>query len=116
MSAAPRARRRGLAIRAPRLATLLLVVFVFLIPVYVLIITSFKTLSEADPSTAWNLPKPRSARGWPDEATRGLPGDRRTRLGVSGRLTIEFPSASSATNRGLREPSHLKGAACASLI
>lgn len=36
---------------------LLLSLVFILIPVYVLFITSFKTISDADPSTAWALPK-----------------------------------------------------------
>jgi ABC-type glycerol-3-phosphate transport system permease component len=72
--AGARARRRGLAFRVLRLAVLLLFVLVFLIPVYVLIVTSFKTLNEADPSTAWNLPKHWSMEGWQAAWTALRPG------------------------------------------
>nr|WP_240506502.1 carbohydrate ABC transporter permease [Thermoactinospora rubra] len=37
---------------------------IFLIPVYVLLATSFKPLSEADPSQAWNLPQTWTAEAW----------------------------------------------------
>jgi glucose/mannose transport system permease protein len=72
--AGTRSRRRGLIVRVLRLAVLLLFVFVFLIPVYVLIVTSFKTLSEADPSTAWSLPKHWSMEGWRAAWTALRPG------------------------------------------
>ncbi|MFI0443945.1 carbohydrate ABC transporter permease [Actinomadura sp. 6N118] len=50
--------------RMIRFAVLLVFVVVFLIPVYVLVVTSFKSLQEADPSTAWSLPKDWSLDGW----------------------------------------------------
>lgn len=44
---------------------LLVFVVVFLIPVYVLLVTSFKTLSESDDLTrAWNLPQIWSTEAW----------------------------------------------------
>ncbi|MFG1704710.1 carbohydrate ABC transporter permease [Nonomuraea sp. M3C6] len=44
----------------------LLVVFVviFLIPIYVLLVTSFKPLTEADPGQAWNLPRTWTVEAW----------------------------------------------------
>lgn len=44
----------------------LLIVFavVFLIPVYVLLVTSFKPLTEANPSQAWNLPQVWTLEAW----------------------------------------------------
>ncbi|MBX6384399.1 MAG: carbohydrate ABC transporter permease [Microbispora sp.] len=47
-----------------RFALLLLFVLVFLIPVYVLLVTSFKPLTEADPAQAWNLPKVWTTEAW----------------------------------------------------
>jgi glucose/mannose transport system permease protein len=55
-------RSRGLS--AVRFAVLLGFVVVFLIPLYVLLATSFKPLSEADPSRAWNLPTRWTLEGW----------------------------------------------------
>src|SRR5690606_23289926 len=46
------------------LVVLLLFVVLFLIPVYVLLVTSFKPLTEADPSTAWQLPREWTTEGW----------------------------------------------------
>ncbi|MFF3668827.1 carbohydrate ABC transporter permease [Microtetraspora malaysiensis] len=59
-----RARRRAALARWVRPALLLVFVVVFLIPVYVLVVTSFKPLSEADPSQAWNLPKVWTTEAW----------------------------------------------------
>ncbi|WP_435824289.1 carbohydrate ABC transporter permease [Microbispora amethystogenes] len=61
--AAP-AREKGRAGTWVRLVLLLLFVLVFLIPVYVLLVTSFKPLSEADPAQAWNLPKVWTTEAW----------------------------------------------------
>ncbi|HZD72079.1 MAG TPA: carbohydrate ABC transporter permease [Actinomycetes bacterium] len=58
-----RARVRGLP-RLVKFLVLLGFVVLFLIPVYVLLVTSFKPLSEADPSRAWNLPKVWTGEGW----------------------------------------------------
>ena len=85
--AGARARRRGLALRVLRLIVLLLFVFVFLIPVYVLIVTSFKTLGEADPSTAWSLPKHWSLEGWQAAWTALRPGlINSVKIAVSGSI------------------------------
>ncbi|WP_422673840.1 carbohydrate ABC transporter permease [Bailinhaonella thermotolerans] len=55
--------------------TLLLVfALVFLMPVYVLLVTSFKPLSEADPSRAWLLPEVWTAEGWRAAWTALAPG------------------------------------------
>ncbi|MEU5879492.1 carbohydrate ABC transporter permease [Spirillospora sp. NPDC047279] len=51
-------------LRVVRFVLLLGFVVVFLIPVYVLVVTSFKSLQEADPSTAWSLPQDWSLSGW----------------------------------------------------
>ncbi|MGI5290686.1 carbohydrate ABC transporter permease [Nonomuraea polychroma] len=47
-----------------RLGVLLALVVVFLIPIYVLLVTSFKPLTEADPSQAWNLPRTWTVEAW----------------------------------------------------
>ncbi|MET9068794.1 carbohydrate ABC transporter permease [Streptosporangium sandarakinum] len=52
-----RARTRAGWARGVRLALLLAFLVVFLIPIYVLLVTSFKPLTEADPSRAWALPE-----------------------------------------------------------
>ena len=71
-TAAPPARRTGPGAFAPtsqraarrRSSTRLLIVFavIVLTPVYVLLVTSFKTLDEIDPSHAWSLPQTLDAR------------------------------------------------------
>jgi glucose/mannose transport system permease protein len=53
--------------RIPSLVKLLVLlgfVVLFLIPIYVLLVTSFKPLSEADPSRAWSLPAVWTGEGW----------------------------------------------------
>jgi glucose/mannose transport system permease protein len=61
---ATRPRDRAPIWRAVRVAVLLVFVVIFLIPVYVLLVTSFKPLSEADPSQAWNLPQVWTTEAW----------------------------------------------------
>jgi glucose/mannose transport system permease protein len=55
---------RATVARVVKFALLLFFVLVFLIPVYVLLATSFKPLSEADPSTAWMLPAQWTGEAW----------------------------------------------------
>lgn len=57
-------RARRAVPQAAKLALLLLFVVLFLIPIYVLLVTSFKPLSEADPSRAWSLPTEWTGEGW----------------------------------------------------
>jgi glucose/mannose transport system permease protein len=61
-------RRRGGAGRTGsrmlRFVLLLGFVVLFLLPVYVLLVTSFKPLAEADPSRAWLLPTTWTVEGW----------------------------------------------------
>ncbi|MEZ0074853.1 carbohydrate ABC transporter permease [Planotetraspora sp. GP83] len=57
-------RQRAAVARWVRLALLILFVVVFLIPIYVLLVTSFKPLSEADPGQAWNLPQVWTTEAW----------------------------------------------------
>lgn len=59
-----RGRRRLVTPRLVRLVALLAFVAIFLIPIYVLLVTSFKPLGEADPSRAWNLPTEWTGEGW----------------------------------------------------
>ncbi|XVQ08834.1 carbohydrate ABC transporter permease [Spirillospora sp. CA-255316] len=65
---APEVRRSRLrdprTVRIVRFVILMAFVLVFLMPVYVLFVTSFKSLQEADPSTAWSLPSQWSTQGW----------------------------------------------------
>jgi glucose/mannose transport system permease protein len=62
----PRSRvwARGRIPRLARFVLLLAFVVLFLIPIYVLLVTSFKSLSEADPSRAWSLPTAWTSEGW----------------------------------------------------
>jgi len=55
---------RARGARIAKYAMLLAFVVIFLMPVYVLVVTSFKSLQEADPSQAWSLPKHWSTYGW----------------------------------------------------
>jgi glucose/mannose transport system permease protein len=57
-------RARRAVPQAAKLALLLLFVVLFLIPIYVLLVTSFKPLAEADPSRAWSLPTQWTGEGW----------------------------------------------------
>ncbi|MEV4012410.1 carbohydrate ABC transporter permease [Nonomuraea angiospora] len=47
-----------------RFGLLILFVVIFLIPIYVLLVTSFKPLTEADPGQAWNLPRTWTTEAW----------------------------------------------------
>lgn len=60
--AAPRAKL--ISARAVRYTLLLLFVVVVLMPVYVLLVTSFKPLDEIDPTKAWNLPHVWTLSAW----------------------------------------------------
>ncbi|GAA0922423.1 carbohydrate ABC transporter permease [Nonomuraea longicatena] len=55
---------RGRAFTGMRAAALIAFVVVFLVPVYVLLVTSFKPLTEADPGQAWNLPQTWTSEAW----------------------------------------------------
>ena len=57
-----------------RFALLTAFVVIFLIPVYVLLATSFKPLTEADPSQAWNLPQTWTVEAWRVAWDRLSPG------------------------------------------
>jgi len=76
---------RSRGVRALRFAALLGFVVIFLIPLYVLLATSFKPLSEADPSRAWNLPQVWTTEGWRTALDALAPGLwNSVKLAVSG--------------------------------
>ncbi|MFD0470691.1 hypothetical protein ACFQ0B_22130 [Nonomuraea thailandensis] len=56
--------RRAAVFGWTRFGLLVLFVVVFLIPIYVLLVTSFKPLTEADPGQAWNLPQTWTTEAW----------------------------------------------------
>ncbi|NJP98189.1 carbohydrate ABC transporter permease [Nonomuraea sp. FMUSA5-5] len=56
--------RRAAVFGWVRFGVLALFVVIFLIPIYVLLVTSFKPLTEADPSQAWNLPRVWTTEAW----------------------------------------------------
>jgi glucose/mannose transport system permease protein len=65
VTATPRIRRRRTAeANALKYAALLFFVVLVLTPVYVLLVTSFKSVSEIDPSHAWTLPHDWSLDAW----------------------------------------------------
>lgn len=80
----------GAAARTLRIArpvVLLAFVILFLIPVYVLVVTSFKPLQEADPSSAWNLPHHWSTSGWSAAWDALKPGlENSVKIAVTGSL------------------------------
>ncbi|MWA03347.1 ABC transporter permease subunit [Actinomadura sp. LD22] len=80
----------GAAARTLRIArpvVLLAFVILFLIPVYVLVVTSFKPLQEADPSSAWNLPHHWSTSGWSSAWDALKPGlENSVKIAVTGSL------------------------------
>jgi ABC-type glycerol-3-phosphate transport system permease component len=87
MTATMAAGRRPRTVRAVRFAVLLAFVLVFLMPVYVLVVTSFKTLQEADPATAWNLPREWSVQGWSAAWESLRPGlENSVKIAVTGSL------------------------------
>jgi len=62
---------------------LLVFLLIILMPVYILIVTSFKGIAETDPSHAWSLPHAWSLEGWRDAWTSLSPA-----LGNSFKLAI----------------------------
>ncbi len=79
---APRARRRG-RVRLLKYVVLLLFAIVILMPVYVLIVTSFKGGGEIDPAHAWSIPHLWTVDAW-RQAWNGLSPN----LGNSFKLVI----------------------------
>lgn len=59
----PSARRGGWA-RVVKVVALFAFVIFFLLPVVLLLLTSFKSLAEADPQSAWQLPKALNLDAW----------------------------------------------------
>jgi glucose/mannose transport system permease protein len=62
--ARPDARLRPKVFRGLKLIALLVFVLIFLVPVYVMLVTSFKPLSQADQYHMWELPKALSLSSW----------------------------------------------------
>jgi glucose/mannose transport system permease protein len=65
-----RARPQGTLLKY---AALLIFAVLFLMPVYVLIVTSFKTFADVDPSSAWSLPALWSTDAWSSAWTQLSP-------------------------------------------
>ena len=61
---ASRRRRRGTGARVFKYAALVFAAIVVLLPIYVLLVASFKGAGEADPSRAWALPESWSLDAW----------------------------------------------------
>jgi glucose/mannose transport system permease protein len=57
-------RRRRTEAQVLKYAALAFAALIVLLPVYVLLVASFKTGADADPSTAWSLPKTWSLEAW----------------------------------------------------
>jgi glucose/mannose transport system permease protein len=55
---------RAVTARTVRYVLLLIFVILILIPLYVMVVTSFKTTADIRPTTAWNLPQTWSLDGW----------------------------------------------------
>ncbi|WP_084219380.1 carbohydrate ABC transporter permease [Spirillospora albida] len=73
--------------RIARPVVLLLFAALFLMPVYVLVVTSFKPLAEADPAGAWSLPDAWSLSGWRTAWDVLRPGlENSVKIAVSGSL------------------------------
>ncbi|MCI1642107.1 MAG: carbohydrate ABC transporter permease [Actinomyces sp.] len=71
-------RTESTAGRSVRYALLILSLAIVLIPVYVLVVTSFKGVGEADPSRTWALPQTWSAANWAKAWTALWPAILRT--------------------------------------
>ncbi|HET9443489.1 MAG TPA: hypothetical protein VFO65_09200, partial [Acidimicrobiales bacterium] len=59
----PSARRHGIG-HAVKIVLLFVFVIFFLLPVVLLLLTSFKSLAEADPASAWQLPESWTLDAW----------------------------------------------------
>lgn len=83
---APR-RRRGLTpMKSVQFVLLLLFACMVLIPLYVVLVTSFKSGADVTPATAWNLPQDWSIDGWVGAITRLSPA-------VGRSLVLAFSAA-----------------------
>ena len=78
-----RRRPRRSDTRVIKYVLLLVFVLIILMPVYILLVTSFKGLAETDPGHAWSLPHHWSLSGWRDAWTSLSPA-----LGNSFKLVI----------------------------
>ena len=65
--------RAGRGSRPVKYAALLIFAVIVLIPAYVLVVTSFKSLDEIDPSHAWSLPHVWTLSAWHDAWTQLSP-------------------------------------------
>jgi glucose/mannose transport system permease protein len=74
----PRARGRFGVARTLRYLALLLFLILVLIPVYVLLVTSFKGIGDASPTRAWSLPQTWTLVNWQDAWTALAPAILRT--------------------------------------
>jgi glucose/mannose transport system permease protein len=79
----PPSARGGSVAHALKLGALLVFVIFFLLPVILLLLTSFKSLAEASPRTAWQLPQEWSLAAWREAWDKLAPS-----LGNSFRLVI----------------------------
>jgi glucose/mannose transport system permease protein len=73
MPSAGRITGAAIASRTVRYALLLIFVILLLVPLYVMVVTSFKSAADIRPTTAWNLPQRLSVDGWA-KAWRELSG------------------------------------------
>lgn len=79
----PPSARGGHVAHALKLGAMLVFVVFFLLPVILLLLTSFKSLAEASPRTAWQLPKTWSLDAWREAWDKLSPA-----LGNSFKLVI----------------------------
>jgi glucose/mannose transport system permease protein len=66
-------RTRGRRLAPFKVLALLVFVVLILMPVYILIVTSFKEVAETDPSHAWSLPSLWTVQAWKDAWTQLSP-------------------------------------------
>src|SRR6266545_721000 len=76
-------------VTAPPPAAVVVFIFFFLTPVYLLLLTSFKSLAEADPASAWTWPKTVTLDAWREAWDKLGPA-----LGNSFKLVIPATIAS----------------------
>ena len=74
----PRARKRYSVARTLRYLAMLFFLLVVLIPVYVLVVTSFKGIGDASPARAWSLPQTWTMENWQAAWTALAPAIGRT--------------------------------------
>ena len=85
------ARRRARNIMILRFAILMFFLLVFLMPVYVLLVSSFKSPTENDPTHLWSLPQHWSFQSWSKSWTILRPGlENSFKVAVPGALISAF--------------------------